>query len=151
VVAPPPVPSSATPATSPAAPPPSAAPVDWRAVVAHLETQRAAAFVNAEPAVLDAVYRPGAPALAADRATVTSIADRGLRAVGFVATVRHVALLRRTADTARVRVVDRLSGYRLVDATGDIEGRGPPRPDRAIVMTLVSNAGRWQVATVSAG
>lgn len=120
----------------------------WTAVVAHLDALRAAAFDHADTAPLAEVYAPGAPAYTTDVATVRSLASRGLRAQGFAATVVQVTAEDVTASTARLRVVDRLSAYRLVGATGDVVGRGAARPPTAFTMQLRKVAGSWRVAAV---
>lgn len=125
-------------------------PPDWRAVVSRLDADRAAAFAAADPDRLDAVYLPGSTAYDADLATISSLQSRGLHARGFTATVEDVAAEQRSATTAQLRVVDRLSGYDLVDLTGHVVGHGDPRPPRTFTMWLRRGASGWRVARVSA-
>lgn len=124
------------------------APSSWFAVVAHLDAARAAAFAAGRPAGLAEVYAPGAAAYPADLAMLNSLASRGLRARGFTATVEQVHPTVATATGEAVRVVDRLSGYALVDATGRIVGRGSPRPSRAYTMWLSRVDETWRVRSV---
>jgi hypothetical protein len=139
-----PAPTSRPVATQPVTP----RPVSWFAVVARLEAMRVAAFERADPAQLAAVYAPGAPAYQIDLATVRSLLSRGLHAAGFSATVEQVGVEASTATTERLRVVDRLSSYTLVDAGGRVAGRGAARPATAFTMTLVDVAGAWRVAAI---
>jgi hypothetical protein len=142
---PPPVTTSQSSTAQPATP----RPVSWFAVVARLESLRAAAFERADPAELATVYVPGAPAYQIDLATVRSLQSRGLHAAGFAATVEQVRIRTSTATAAKLRVVDRLSGYTLVTADGVVEGRGGGRSDKAFTMRLSRVAGAWRVAAVT--
>jgi serine/threonine protein kinase len=147
---------AATPTTSPpTVPATTAASVarpaypSWLAVVSHLDALRAQAFATGETAPLASVYAPGATAYSADLSTVTSLASRGLRARGFAATVDDVTMESATATTARLKVVDQLSGYDLVDNAGKIVGRGDARPARSFTMLLTNAAGSWRVAAIT--
>jgi serine/threonine protein kinase len=128
-----------------AAPP---TPSRWTPVVARLDSLRASAFAKADPTLLSEVYAPGAAAYSADLETVRSLASRGLHAQGFVASVEHVAVESSTATTARLRVIDRLAAYSLVDGSGDVVGRGAARPTRAFTMQLTNLDGRWLVSAI---
>jgi serine/threonine protein kinase len=126
-----------------------AAPVShWGAVIERLDALRAKAFDEADPAPLAEVYAPGAGAYATDVATVRSLASRGVRAQGFAATVVSATPAVVTATTATVQVVDQLSGYRLVSATGDVVGQGAPRPPTEFTMQLRNIDGGWRVAAI---
>jgi hypothetical protein len=121
----------------------------WTAVISHLDELRAQAFSEANAGLLAAVYAPGTSAYAADLNTVNSLVSRGLRAQGFTATVDDVSVESATATTEQLRVVDELTGYTLVDASGRVEGRGAPRPARAFTMELADVAGSWRVEAIS--
>jgi serine/threonine protein kinase len=127
---------------------PTPSPPDWRKVVTHLDALRAAAFSEGDAAALAGVYAPGAAAYSTDLATLSSLQSRGLHAQGFSATVEAVTVVSETSTMKRLRVVDRLSSYLLVDDTGAVVGHGPARPPTAYTMTLTSVAGRWRVAAV---
>jgi hypothetical protein len=120
----------------------------WAAVIARLDALRAKAFDDADPAPLAEVYAPGSDAYTSDIATVRSLASRGVRAQGFSARVVSARPAVVTATTATVQVVDRLSGYRLVNATGDVVGHGAPRPPTTFTMRLRNIDGGWRVAAV---
>jgi hypothetical protein len=125
-------------------------PLSWQAVVAHLDELRAAAFDAADPDQLSQVYTPGAAAYATDRATVDSLKSRGLHARGF-----HAVVVRVTADSMddgveQLSVVDRLTGYDLVDATGRVVGHGAARPSRTFTLWLTDVAGTWRVSRIRA-
>lgn len=123
--------------------------VKWTVVVAQLDKLRTSAFANGDATPLAAVYAPGAEAYVTDKATVSSLASRGLRARGFQATVERVTVEAGTSTTEKLRVVDRLSGYALVDAAGKVVGRGAPRPPRPFTMELTKVSGSWRIETIA--
>jgi hypothetical protein len=123
----------------------------WTTVVTQLDALRSKAFADGDPAPLASVYVPGTAAYAADLSTVSSLVSRGLRASGFTATVEQVTPQSGTATTERLRVVDRLAGYTLVDRAGAIVGRGAPRPARAFTMQLTRRASGWLVQAIAPG
>ncbi|HWB67885.1 MAG TPA: hypothetical protein VG708_13760, partial [Mycobacteriales bacterium] len=135
--------------TPPAAPhrPPAAT---WRRVVANLEAARAAAFDAADPGRLHAVYRSGVPGLAADRSRIDRLAARGERISGFTTTVQRARPLSRSNGHVRLRVVDRLSPYRIVDNTGRVVRRGRGRGARPELLQLVRTASGWRIDLVKA-
>jgi hypothetical protein len=143
-------------AALPVAPPPpigsSASPSranPWMSVVQSLAATRSRAFVEADPSLLGSVYVAGAPAYDTDRATVQSLASRGLRAQGFATTIEQVRVEQAGATSARLHVIDELSGYTLVDATGAAHGRGPPRGGRAYTMSLRHTGSGWRVVALA--
>ncbi|MBV9872940.1 MAG: hypothetical protein JO214_20185, partial [Frankiaceae bacterium] len=140
---------AAAPPTATTAVPISAPATDWKRVVGRLDDLRAAAFAEDDVASLAAVYAPGAPGYDTDVATLKSLAARGLHAQGFSAHVQSVRVLAATATSERLRVVDRLSGYQLVDGAGAVVGHGPARPAKAFTMQLTKVDGTWRVATIS--
>jgi hypothetical protein len=142
-----PSPSASAAPTRLAAPAPQ--PSSWTAVVTALDRARARAFATGQAAALAAVYVPGSSAYSADLSTVSSLASRGLRARGFGSTVQRVTPMSGTPRTERLRVVDRLSGYSLVTASGAVEGSGAARPARAFTMTLASVDGQWRIAAIT--
>jgi hypothetical protein len=150
VTRPTPVPSPTTRATRSAAAAAAPTPASWTSVVAALDRERARAFATGQVSPLALVYVPGCAAYASDVTTVTSLASRGLRARGFGSTVQRVTPMSGTPGTERLRVVDQLSGYALVTASGAVEGSGAPRPPRAFTMTLASVGGQWRIAGITA-
>jgi hypothetical protein len=128
----------------------SPSPADrWMSVVRSLAATRSRAFAEADPSLLGSVYVPDAPAYDTDHATIESLLGRGLRAQGFATTVEHVAVEQAGATSARLRVVDELSGYTLVDAAGTAHGRGPPRGRLAYTMSLRHTGSGWRVVGVT--
>jgi len=122
---------------------------DWRALVVRLDAARASAFEQADPSRLADVYVVGSAPYATDHATIASLATRGVHASGFQATVEHVRLESERVTTARLRVVDRLSAYDLLDSAGHVVGHGAARPDRAFTMRLTWAAGKWRVSRIT--
>ena len=98
--------------------------------------------------MLTTVYASSAPGLAVDVASVRSLAERGLRAAGLTATVDHVRVKSSSAKAVTLRVVDRLSSYRLVNARGTTVGTGAGRAARAFTMQLVRTANGWRIAAI---
>jgi eukaryotic-like serine/threonine-protein kinase len=132
-----------------AGPSPSPSASSWTTIVTRLEGLRAQAYADGQAGLLAEVYAPSAPAFAADLATVGSLASRGLRADGFSATVEEVSVDSSDATSARLHVVDALSGYTLVDAAGKVAGHGRARPARAFTMTLTKQPDGWRVAAIA--
>jgi eukaryotic-like serine/threonine-protein kinase len=120
----------------------------WKDVVGTLDDRRALAFTSGHVGLLAEVYAPGSSAYATDRATLSSLASRGLRAHGLAATVEKVTVESGTKTTERLKVVDRLSAYTLVDGAGRVVGRGASRPARAFTMDLSNVGGHWRVTAV---
>jgi eukaryotic-like serine/threonine-protein kinase len=142
------LPVASPPATASAAAAP--APADrWVSVVQRLATTRSQAFDQADPSLLTSVYLAGTAAYDTDLATVRSLAGRGLRAKGFAATEEQVSVEQADASTARLHVVDRLSGYTLVDAAGVVHGRGDARPARGYTMSLRRTGSGWRITTLT--
>jgi hypothetical protein len=121
----------------------------WLALVSHLDALRARAFAEADPAPLAQVYAAHVAAYATDLSTVGSLVSRGLHAEGFTATVVRVRLVAGSATTQRLRVTDRLSSYRLVDAAGNVVGGGAARPPTTFTMGLVRSADGWRVTAIN--
>jgi hypothetical protein len=53
-----------------------------------------------------------------------------------------------TAEAVSLRVVDRLSSYRLVNASGTTVGTGAARPARAFTMKLAKTPNGWRIAAI---
>jgi hypothetical protein len=118
--------------------------------VQHLAATRSRAFADGDPSLLASVYVAGSPAYDTDLETVRSLVGRGLRAQGFTTTVTQVQLEQVDASTARLHVVDELSGYTLVDAAGVVRGRGAGRTQRAYTMSLRRTSSGWRITTLAA-
>lgn len=115
----------------------------------RLEDARSAAFSNAEVADLDEVYTHASNARGTDEQTVQSMVNRGLHAEGLRMTVASVAVVRRSsARNVTVAVRDRISAYRLVDASGRPAGAGPGRSSRTVVMQLADVAAGWRIVAI---
>jgi hypothetical protein len=121
----------------------------WTSIVQGLAATRAASFARADASLLAGVYAPGSSAYGTDLETVRSLADRGLRARGFAITVERVAVDRASDSAARLHVVDRLSGYTLVDASGAVQGRGSGSASRGFTMSLRRTRSGWRIAALT--
>jgi hypothetical protein len=125
--------------------------VRWGDVLAGLDAARSRAFATADAAALATVYTDGSPALARDRAVVTRLADAGLHTLGLRPVTVEVRELSSTARRARLRVVDVLPGYRLVDDSGGVVSVVPGRGRVRWTVTLTRTGARWQVYDVALG
>jgi hypothetical protein len=121
----------------------------WYAVLADLDAARARAFASADPAALDAVYSPGSPALARDRAALARLAAAGLRADGLRIDALDVAETARGERRVRLRVADVLRAYALVDAAGAVVETRPGRGRASWTVTLLRGDEGWQVYDVA--
>jgi hypothetical protein len=144
-----PVASPQSPVSLSRSPTRAAAPSGWVSVVQSLAAARSRAFADADPSLLASVYVAGSSAYSTDLATLRSLVGRGLRAQGFATTVSQVRVERADASTARLHVVDQLSGYTLVDSSGVAHGRGPPRGRRVYTMSLRRTESGWRVVALS--
>ncbi|MGY1726003.1 serine/threonine-protein kinase [Geodermatophilus sp. SYSU D01062] len=149
-----PVPSSApTPSSAPApAPPPSTEQVDWTAVLTDLYDRRARAFTTGSPALLDEVYTPDSPLLAADRAYLSTLTTAGEVLRGFAPSVSDVTVEPATSGdgSVQVRLVDSWPEYAVVAATapdGPVLRTEAGRGEAPVTMLLVPGAGGWRIGT----
>ena len=100
---------------------------DWLTVVGALDRTRDAAFADADANELDAVYVPGSPALATDRATLSRLVSAGQRVRGLRFVLESVRLVSQSSSDVTLAVADTLAGYDVVDARGaatHVPGRG---------------------------
>ncbi len=146
-VDPPPTPSpspsaSLAPAAFPSGP-------DWRAVLSRLDALRAQAFATGDVAVLTQVYAPGSPALAADTAALRALEQAGERAVGVRHAFSEVTARSATAASVRLRVVDTLAAYDVIDAQGRTVRRDSGRSGASFDVTLQRTAVGWRLAQIS--
>lgn len=147
-----------TPAVPPAVTPPLAAKaaakvaaVDWDAVVAKVDADRRISLEDLDEDALRRVHAPGSAALRADLRLVGALRARKLRPIGLVTIVSAVEPVRVGTDHAVLRVMDRRSGYDLVDlTTGAVHERMPPRGDRTWLLTLSRDDGDWAISAVVA-
>jgi hypothetical protein len=151
-----------TPAATPSPPAPAAsstppaaggapagqAPADWAVVLDRLDAARAQAFAAGDPARLAEVYAPGSAGLAADAALLRSLVDRGETAEGVRHGVRSVELLDEHPSRVRLRVVDVLAGYSVLDEGGVLIHRALPRGPQTFLVDLQSTPVGWRLVEV---
>lgn len=114
-----------------------------------LDGRRARALITRDPALLGTVYTGNSSALAADRATIRRLQDRGWRVGGARHRVREARLMTDPgAQTVRVRVVDELPSYPVNDVGGDAVGRTPPRAAATSIIELVRSADGYRIRSV---
>jgi hypothetical protein len=124
------------------------APADWAQVLDRLDAARAQAFAAGEPARLAEVYAPASAGLAADLALLRSLVERQETADGVRHGVRSVELLDERPGRVRLRVVDVLAGYSVLDARGVLVSRAPPRGPRAFLVDLQQTPVGWRLVEV---
>jgi hypothetical protein len=120
----------------------------WARVLGRLDDRRALAFSRAEPGLLDKVYLTGSGLRDRDARTIDAYARRGLRIEGLHMTILALRLRVRSASTAVLSVVDRISRARAVNSAG--RSRALPR-DRATAhrVTLRRVPTGWRIAAIS--
>ncbi|MBW9206313.1 hypothetical protein KV097_10180 [Mumia sp. zg.B17] len=126
---------------------PVAQSVTWMDRLAVLDDGRSAAFVRADPSLLDDVYAPGSAQRADDERLVRDYAARGLEIDDVRFEVLGFGVESATGTRAVLRVVDRLEPVRVRRPGGS--WRLLPRDgatDRRIV--LVRTSVGWRIATV---
>src|SRR4051794_7990812 len=138
-------------ATSP--PADEATPVDpagWSAVVGELYARRAAAFRDADPAVLTDVYAAGSALLARDREEVEALAAAGRQLADFAPVVlRTESVAQQSPDRVELLMDDELPGYRVVSAASPEAAPVAVEPGRGtaqVRMVLVRAAGGWRIS-----
>jgi hypothetical protein len=119
--------------------------------VSALDRARSAAFARGDPAGLQAVYAPGAPALSRDQHVLERLTGAGLRATGLRLTATSVVTAARSADRVRLAVTDVMPPYRLVDTGGAVVADRPGRGVRSWTVVLARAGGRWLVYDVVRG
>jgi hypothetical protein len=124
--------------------------VDWVAQVQRLDGVRAQAFNEASPAILNSVYAPGSPALAADRASLAALARRHARVQGLTHRVLSATRIGADGDETVLRVVEQLTAYTLVDAHDKAVERHTAGPAVTQEVVLVPGADGWRVREVRA-
>jgi hypothetical protein len=121
----------------------------WREILGSLDRARAYAFATGDPAALAAVYAPGSPGLAADRAAIARLRAAGCRARGVRHTIRSLAEISHDDRTVVLRVVDELSAYDVVEASGRVVQHTSPRAAMPFVVRIVETPAGWRLAAVT--
>ncbi len=135
---------------------------DWRTVLRALDRSRDAAFADADANELDAVYVPGSPALAADRATLGRLVGAGQRVRGLQFVLESVRLVSQSSGDVTLAVDDTLAGYDVVDARGvatHVPGRGVrtwsvvlrAQPSSGVVGEATTVPQSWRIASIESG
>jgi hypothetical protein len=134
--APPPVPSTSSPASV----------TDPADVLRAWDGRRARAYAAGDRAALRALYLPGSAAGSRDVDLLRRYTDRSLRVVGLQTQLLTVHVQRRVPGRLVLRVTDRVTGATAVSREARI--RLPASAPRARQVTLVRRDGRWVVAAV---
>lgn len=119
----------------------------WALRLAALDTVRAEAFARSDPALLDAVYAPGASAGRADATTLHGYARRGARVTGAELRVLSCRVLSSSSRRVSLDVVDQLRPAWVVWADGTQIALPRDEPSRRIV-TLARTSEGWRIAGV---
>ena len=115
-----------------------------------LARARAQAFAAASTAPLAAADEPGSAAMAADRAVVRTLADRGWRLDGVTYAVSDVRVVRHDGGTASVTAKVTTSAHRRETTTGALVAEIPADGPRLVTLTLVAVPGAgWRVRAVA--
>lgn len=130
--------------------PPGAAPTDgsdWLGILRELDSARSEALRVADPALLDAVYAPGSPARPADDALISRLLSAGLRVDGGAHEIEAVELLAdpSAGSTARLRLVDSLPAYPLIDRTGAVVGQTSARARAVRIVSVTDTPSGYRI------
>jgi hypothetical protein len=122
----------------------------WTAVLTELYARRVTAFTTGDPDALTGAYVPGSPLLDRDTAAVRELLEEGQTLDGFSPQVRRLLSVT-PAGAARfvLRVVDELSGYRVVpaDAPGAVPAHEVPGRGQAEVrIVLEQTSAGWRIS-----
>jgi hypothetical protein len=121
---------------------------EWSAVLAALDARRAAAFARADARLLTSVYAPDSAPLAVDERSIRSLRSVGAVAVGVRHEIRQVRPLGAGAARSRLRFMDRMPAYRIVDVRGATVRTVPARAERLFTVELIRVATGWRIVTV---
>jgi hypothetical protein len=122
---------------------------EWTRTLAALDTRRESAFALAEQRLLDEVYVPGSPPLAADQQAVQSLRASRATALGVRHDVRRVRVLTVEGERVRLELADRMPAYRIVDAAGATLRTVPARGEETFQVELARTPAGWRIATLS--
>jgi eukaryotic-like serine/threonine-protein kinase len=123
--------------------------IDWRDVLAALDTARATAFVDADVTALARVYVPGSASLASDRDTLGRLVAAGEHARGLRLQLVSVGLVAQSSSQVTLAVRDTLPDYELVRAAGAAElvtGRG--ERSWTVVLRAEPVRGGWLIGSI---
>ena len=123
----------------------------WAGVWTDLDSRRAHAFATADATVLEQVYLPGCPELAADLRAVRELAGRRARATSVAHQVRSVRVESSDDGAVTLLVVDRMGAYQVRGAAGELLAQAPPRGDRRLRARLVRTEAGWRIASLRSG
>lgn len=123
--------------------------ISWPEVLAGLDERRSTAFANGSADLLTEVYAAGSAPLARDAAALAELTDRGLRAVGLRLHIDDVSVVSANAESATLRVVDRLAPYRLVDSADAAVATEPGRGPVAWLVTVTPAEGGWHISEIA--
>jgi len=137
------------PPPDPSADPPALDNAAWTAVLERLDAVRNEAFGIGDLALLTTVYVDGSAPLERDAAALGDLSTVDVRAIGLRLVVDDVSVVQIDDDEVVLRVVDRMPGYRLVDAEGSVVEVRPGRGPAAWLVTLRRSAEGWKIAAVS--
>lgn len=140
---------SADPPRHPAADPPALGDAAWTAVLERLDAVRSEAFGLGDLALLATVYVDGSAPLERDAAALVDLSSVDVRAIGLRLVVDEVSVVQTDDDEVVLRVVDRMPGYRLVDADGSVVEVRPGRGPVGWLVTLRDSVEGWKIAAVS--
>ncbi|MDQ3476072.1 MAG: serine/threonine protein kinase [Actinomycetota bacterium] len=125
-------------------------PAAWAALLSVLYERRALAFGTGRAPLLDQVFSPDSPQLAADVAELTRLTEAGQVLRGFAPRVLEILDVRVQGDRATVQLTDEFGDYETVpaldtraEALAIHPGRGPATVD----MTLVLSEDGWRIHT----
>jgi hypothetical protein len=121
---------------------------EWHPVVEELYGRRAEAFATASLELLEKVYVPGSPLLAADTAHARALAEAGEVLRGFAPTVGEVTAAEPDGDRVRLDLVDSWPGYEVVAAArsgGAALRMGTGRAATGVRMVLVRAGDGWLI------
>ncbi|HLZ36581.1 MAG TPA: hypothetical protein VKP64_02230 [Mycobacteriales bacterium] len=123
-------------------------PVDWRAVLAGLDTRRTEAFATGESLALARVYAPGSLSLARDTDALRRLVAAGVTVPRLRLEVSEVGVVSAQPARAVLRVVDRLPAHDLVARDGSVREHRPGRGRQAWRITLVAADAEWRISAV---
>ncbi|HET8589550.1 MAG TPA: protein kinase, partial [Nakamurella sp.] len=136
---------------APRAGPATADRVDWLAVVAALDRARADALIAADPAMLSEVYTDDSPARAADAGQIAAMVTAGLRVADAGHRLQSATLVADDPGATRVRVVESLPAYPVLDAAGTQVASTGASARSTVVLELVRTTAGYRISRVLPG
>jgi len=121
-------------------------PTSWTALLATLDSSRAAAFAAGDDELLGDVNIAGSPAAKADKRKLTELNQIGVLAQGLSSKIESVDVVSARESEVLLAISDVLGAYKIVaEADGAVIESRKPRSQQSWEVTLRPIDGQWRI------